>query len=485
MAGCAAERSAIFRWLEPKVDHYFSPPRGLAQFVRNFANRPLVHQVGWVVGPFGAQQVIRLATQIVLARLLAPEFFGLMVVVNTLRTGAELLSDIGIGQSVVRSPHGDDRRFLDVAWTLQALRGTVLSLLMMVAAVPVAGLYQQPGLLQILLAVAPIFFISGLLSPALFTLQRKVDLRRRAIYEMTCIVFQCAFTIALAWIMPSVWALVWGLLVSTTVSTALSFLVDRYRPRIAWDPKFGHEILHFGKWIFLSTAIYFASTSFDRMYFVGVLPLALAGIFGIARTFSDMLASLAQRACGLLVFPKVAGLQGRREEMAPRVRRLRRKALALAALGTGMAVAVSDRFILFAYDPRYHAAAFIIPLLMLGVWFSILSSFAESMLMGDSRPAPGAWSNAAKFAVMLVGLPMALAKGDMLAALFVLVAAEVARWVALLPSSIGAGFVRLRDDLALTAATVGTAVGTKVVLGAAGLVPTVSGWWAMRVLLHG
>ena len=57
-------------------------------------------QLGWVVVPFGTQQIVRLVTQIVLARMLAPEMFGLMLLVNTLRTGAELLSDIGIGQSL-------------------------------------------------------------------------------------------------------------------------------------------------------------------------------------------------------------------------------------------------------------------------------------------------------------------------------------------------------------------------------------------------
>ena len=446
--------------------------------------RPIAGQLGWVVVPFAAQQIIRLATQIALARLLAPEMFGLMLLVNTLRTGAELLSDIGIGQSVVRSPRGEKTEFLDVAWTLQVLRGACLSLVMLACAWPVAKLYAEPDLLPILIAVSPIFLVSGLLSPSLFVMQRHLLVKERAGYDLMSLVFQCVFTIALAVVMPNVWALVLGLLGSTIFATGISYLfAGGKRVRLAWDRAYVGEILHFGKWIFLSTAIYFAATSTDRMYLVGVLPLALAGVFGVARTFADMLSALAQRAGSYLVFPKVAALRNSRET-APHVRSVRRNALALVAVATGLGMAVSDQFILLAYDARYHAAAFMIPILLLGVWFAILSSFADAMLMGAGRPAPGAWANGAKFLVLAAGLPLAMSHEGLLAALFVLVASEVGRWLMLAVPSRTEGFAGIEDDIALTGLLIGTAFAAKELLGIAGIVPSPAEWWAMRDLLH-
>ncbi|WP_230206795.1 oligosaccharide flippase family protein [Novosphingobium sp. Gsoil 351] len=446
---------------------------------------PLASQLGWVVVPFGVQQVIRLGTQIALARMLAPEMFGLMLLVNTLRTGAELLSDIGIGQSVVRSPNGDARNFLNVAWTLQVLRGAGLTALMLGLAYPIASIYRQPELLLIILTVSPIFLISGLMSPSLFVAQRQFKLKTRAIYDILNVVFACAITIALAWIMPNVWALVLGLMISTLFGTVISFFLgDGFRPRLAWDRSHVAQILHFGKWIFFSTALYYAATSFDRMYFVGVLSLTLAGVFGIARTFSDMLGALAQRAGAYIVFPKVVALVERRSEVAPRLRATRRKMLMLVAIVTGLGIAMSDEFILLAYDARYHAAAFMIPVLLVSMWFGILSTFADSMLMGCGRPAPGAWANGAKFGVMLVGLPHAVARGDMMQALAVLIAAEVARWLFLIPASRAERFAKVRDDVFLTGLLVFVAVGAKVLLGFAGIVPNPAQWWAMRELLY-
>jgi len=38
-----------------------------------------------IVLPFGVQQILRFATNIVLARLIAPELFGIMLLINTFR----------------------------------------------------------------------------------------------------------------------------------------------------------------------------------------------------------------------------------------------------------------------------------------------------------------------------------------------------------------------------------------------------------------
>lgn len=457
-----------------------------ARLRQAWPSRPVAAQIGWVIVPFGIQQLVRLATQIVLAWMLAPEIFGLMLLVNTLRTGAELLSDIGIGQSVVRSPRGDDSDFLRVAWTLQVLRGVLLTLLMAGLAWPITRLYAQPDLFPIILAVSPVFLLSGLLSPSLFVAQRKIRLKARAGYDIATVGFQCAFTIALATLIPNIWALVWGLVGSAIFATATSYLVgDQTRPRLAWDRRHVAEILHFGKWIFLSTAIYFAASNFDRAYIVGALSLSLAGVFAVSRTFSDIIGALAQRVGGYLVFPKVAAMQNDRMGSRPRVRRLRRNTLALVALTTGVAIAVVDQFVLFAYDDRYHAAAFMIPILLFSAWFSILSSFADSMLMGSGRPAPGALANAGKFVVLLIGLPFTVAEFDLVAVLAVIVVAEIVRWLMLIHPSRAEGFARAHEDVLLTLLLLFVAFGAKGALGFANIVPTPAEWWSYRGLLNG
>ncbi len=442
-------------------------------------------QAGWVVAPFVVGLVLRLATNIILARLLAPEIFGLMLIVNMLRTGAELLSDIGIGQSVVRAKRYPDRSFLDTAWTLQVGRGALLTLVMLALAYPLASLYG-PEFKPILLTVSVIFLLTGLQSPALFLMQRNMELRPKAALEVIVTFFQCTSTIALAYFLPSVWALVWGLLLSTAFGSALSYAFGERRiPRLVLHREHVHEIVHFGKWVFLATLIYFAASSADRAFFGAVLPMAAVGIYSVARTFSDMVGQLAQRLGALLVFPKISNLRAQDQAMAGRVRQARRHTLALVALGMGVAVAGADAFILLFYDPRYHAAAFMLPVLLFGAWFGILAIFAEALLLGCDRPAPGAFANGGKFAVLAVGLPLALTSTGLLGGLFVLALAELVRWLILGRALVREKMAFFGDDLALTAAMIATAILAKFTLSAVGLVPGFAEWWAMGVGVHG
>lgn len=442
-------------------------------------------QTSWVVGPFGFSVVLRLATNIVLARLLAPDIFGIMLIVNMLRTGTELLSDIGIGQSVVRAKRPPDHAFLDTAWTLQVARGALLTLVMLALADPLAALYGAK-FEPILLVVSMIFILTGLQSPALFMMQRNIQLRPRAALEVTVTTFQCGFTVMLAWLMPTVWALVWGLLASTAFGTALSYVVgDRRLPRLAFHRTHVREIVHFGKWIFFATLIYFAASSADRAFFGAVLPMAAVGIYSVARTFSDMVGQLAQRLGALLVFPKVSNLRAQEQGVARRVRQTRRHTLIIVALGMGVAMAASDAFIMLVYDPRYHAAAFMLPVLLLGAWFAILAVFAEAVLLGCDRPAPGAYANAGKFTVLVIGLPLALSQGSLFVGLLILALAELGRWLILSRALLREQMAFFVDDLTLTATMLVTALLTKFAFGGAGVLPGIAEWWEMGAGIHG
>ena len=82
--------------------------------------------VGWVIGGQFAMQAWRLASNLVLTRLVAPEAFGLMGLVQVFLFSAQLLSDVGLRGSVIYHARGDRREFLDTVWTVAVLRGVVL-----------------------------------------------------------------------------------------------------------------------------------------------------------------------------------------------------------------------------------------------------------------------------------------------------------------------------------------------------------------------
>lgn len=394
--------------------------------------RSLIEKAIWVAVPFSGSQFIRLASSIVLAWLLAPELLGAMVLINTLRTGVELLTDIGIGQSIVSHPRGFEPDFYNTAWTLQIIRGLVLFIMTLALTYPVSTLYGDPTLLILLPAVAPIFLITGISSPARYLLHKKMNIKSLSLLDFGLTVFGVLVQLILAWAMPTIWALILGVLIGAAGSSVASyFFMDWRSLRIKWDNTSVQSIVKFGKWIFLSSIVFYLGTSFDRLYFAEAFSIATLGIYGIAKTYSETIGSLFTRISQMLIFPKISSSMHRGEEVGQQVNTIRLMFVAVTSLTLAFAISISDHFIFTFYDSRYWDAGIIMTVLMVGTWFTILAALADAIMLGLGRSASIALANGLKFISVLISLPFALDRYGIVGALLAIVLSEIVRYLTL------------------------------------------------------
>ena len=97
----------------------------------------------WTTGGYGVGQALRLATNLIVTRLLTPEAFGLMAIVDTLLIGAQMVSDTGIVQTLVQRKDPPGRDLLNTAWAIHALRGLALFGVLALFARPIASWYGR------------------------------------------------------------------------------------------------------------------------------------------------------------------------------------------------------------------------------------------------------------------------------------------------------------------------------------------------------
>src|SRR5690606_13304585 len=143
----------------------------------------------WTAGSHIAANAIRLGGNLALTRLLFPEAFGVMAIVNVFIQGLWLFTDVGIGPAIVQSPRGDDQRFLDTAFTLQVTRGLALCTACALLAAPVASFYSttEPLAAQLIwfLPVAGLSAaIDGAASSRVARYRRHLRLKQVAILEV-------------------------------------------------------------------------------------------------------------------------------------------------------------------------------------------------------------------------------------------------------------------------------------------------------------
>lgn len=417
------------------------------------------------IAGFGLAQLIRLGSNLILSRMLFPEAFGLAALVAIFMQGLELLSDVGLQQAVIQNPRGDEPRFLDTAWTLQVLRGGLLFLAAVALAHPVSSLYDEPQLAHLLMVGGlPVLFM-GFQSTAVFTLRRRVHLGWLVILEVGTQIVTVAVMLVWASQDPSVWALVAGGVVAAAArSAATHALPVGRRNGFAWDRTAVHEILHFGKWIFGSSAIFFFGRQGDRLLlgrFMGVGPL---GVYSIAVMLSETVGMVIDRVNAGVLYPMFSEVgRGGAEELG-RVyyrTRLRLDALALPAVG-GLA-ALGEPIVAFLWDERYHDAGWMLEVLCVRVAMGCVLTPGESCLTALGHPRYGFGRSVARTGWILLMVPIGFAYGGIEGIVWATALSELPGALVVFPAFASLGMLRAsREILAPVLFAVGWGAGLAI-----------------------
>ena len=191
--------------------------------------------------------------------------------------------------------------------------------------------------------------------------------------------------------------------------------------------------------------------NFDRLFLGMAAPLALLGVYGIARSLSDPIGALVVRLCSYVLFPILASKsETSRDHLRGRVLPVRLRALMLAVLGLSLFTIVADLPVKILYDQRYQEAAWMLPVLTIGLWASILCNINETTLVGFGKPQYSAIANSIKLAYLVVALPLSFANYGVLGAVVVVAASDVPRYLPILIGQIRERFSFGFQDLCFT-----------------------------------
>ena len=328
----------------------------------------------------GGQNLIRLASNLVLTRLLFPEAFGLMALVTVVLSAASMFSDLGIHSSILQDKRGTEPVFLNTAWVLQILRGIVLCLAILLLAMPLAAFYETPLLADLLMVSALVPLIQGFNSTKLATARREIQFERFVALELATQAAGVLTMIALSYWLRSVWALVIGSLVAPILLAVLSHLViEGHGNRPAFERAALRSLIRFGRFIFFATLASFFVRLGDRAVlgkFVSLDDLAIYNIGFFLASVPLMLST----AIGENVF---FALYARRPpaESENNRRKINRARMLLTAgmIGAfGCLALIGDWLIRLLYDPRYEAAGPVLILVALaGIPQIIIQSYEK------------------------------------------------------------------------------------------------------------
>ncbi len=357
---------------------------------------------------FGTTMLLRLGSNVILTRLLVPEFFGLMALISVLQIGLSLFTDVGIGQSVIQSKLGDDRQFLNTAWTIQVIRGLLVWVICVALAWPMAQIYEEERLRWLIPIVAFTAVLNGFNSMSIFSLNRYLKLDKLLLFNLTGLILSIVVMVVWSLIHPTIWALVSGAWAASLYTLVGSYLLlPNSGHRFAWDRRSLDDLASFGRWVFISTTMVFFAEQSDRLILGKLLTFELLGIYNIAFTLASLPRTLIKQISNKVIFPAVSRKSEMpRHELRSKLLQQRQRVLLGLACVISIPVGLGDYIVDILYDNRYDQAMWMLPILCAGIWFAVLFYSMSPALMGIGKPIYLAQANTLRFLTIVIGVPL-------------------------------------------------------------------------------
>lgn len=363
-----------------------------------------IRGTAWTVGAYGAESALRLASNFILAQLLAPETFGLLTIAMLVQQSLNMFSDLGVGVSIVRHRSGDDAAYLNTAWTLQAIRGAMIWLIACVLTWPMAAAYQQPILLAIIPVTSLVALIQGLQSTRVYTSQRQLDLSRITMLRLGETILRFVVTIGWAMVDPSVWAIVGGGLIAASAQMLATHFVLRGVPnRPAWDREAARDLISFGRWVFISSALTFFAMQSDKLLLGRISDLHVLGVYAVAMPFAKLPHEVGCLLASTVLLPALASRARESHAQMQATFEEARGIILPASLAATIGVALVAPWFFRLYKSGYQDAVWLAPMLSVCLWFAVLQTISDRALPAIGVARPLAVANAAALVTTVIG----------------------------------------------------------------------------------
>lgn len=190
-------------------------------------------------------QILAFLFGIVLARLLAPEDFGVLLTIQVFTGLAGFVSGGGMGQALVRAKEATKQDY-DIVFTLQLGIGCLIYAGFFFAAPWFAKWYDTPLYTDLLRLSALSFIFRPLVNLPSSMLYRHMRYKAQTVVGITSLLVSSSTSILMAWLGYGVWSLIWGGIAGSIYSAAVLIPLTRWRPGFSLEFRRGRDIARYG-----------------------------------------------------------------------------------------------------------------------------------------------------------------------------------------------------------------------------------------------
>lgn len=283
----------------------FAPPFRLTPPSFMSVNNSFRGSVRWLFLGNTSTQILSFAFGIVLARLLAPAEFGMLVTIQVFTGLAGFVSGGGMGQALVRAKNTSTHDY-DIVFTLQIMIGLCIYITFFLTAPWFARWYDTPLYEQLLRVSALTFLTRPLVNLPSCILHREMRFKAQTIARVITLMVSSSISIALAWAGWSVWSLILGGFFGSLTNAALLARFANWRPGLSFEFQRGRELAQYGFLVSINDVVVYVRDQTVNLILGRTLGMNSVGVFNKSDSLVRMPATFITSAVYQVLFRALA-----------------------------------------------------------------------------------------------------------------------------------------------------------------------------------
>lgn len=342
----------------------------------------------WVTLSMVFIRALGFIAKIILARLLAPNDFGLLAIGLLTISTIGIFKDLGLGAALIHREE-DIEKAADTAFLILPVFATVLFALAFFSAPFVATFFDNRSAAAIIRVLAFTLIISSFGTIPSNLLEKEMEFKKKVIPEILPQIGYAIVAITLALWGYGVWSLVWGQIVSALAGATLIWFFIDWRPKFRFDKFAAKKMLSYGKEITAASFIIFLHSNLDDALIGKLLGIVTLGYYSLAYTISIMPATSISYLIHRVAFPAYSKIQDDTERLGGAYLKVLRLVGTLSMPAAVGIFLVTPNFVPTVLGAKWIPAVPILQVLcFLGIAKSI-NSTTGSIFSGVGKPEYG------------------------------------------------------------------------------------------------
>lgn len=324
-------------------------------------------------------------TTLILARLLAPEDFGLVAVAGMVIEALRIFKDLGLSQALIYRQDDIERASHTMFLMVVGLNICVFICAVLIS--PLAGMFfDTPSVIPVIAVMASNLVWTSVRAVPDALLNKSLSFNKLVVPELVPVMLGSAISIGMAYQGYGVWSLVVRSLIISLGGMILIWPYTSYRPSFCFDKAVAQELMQYGRHIVGSSVMLVVLYNIDKFFISKFVGLGALGVYAMACTIANLpITQFAHIVCRLM-FPVFSRMNGDGDVLRKAfLQTFKYTACITFPMALGISIYGPDA-IAVAYGEKWAGTGLSLQILAGYAFFRSLSVVIHEMFKGTGHP---------------------------------------------------------------------------------------------------